>query len=185
MPEEHAAEQPLKGASGIEPLFTFPHPVNEYGSRSIAGLSFFTATATATATAIGEAWLTLALVHLFIAGVIAGPKLTPTDWLTTKFIVPRVIKRPVAGPPKQFAQGAGLVFSVAAAALAIGFGMGMAAWVLIGILVLFSGLEAFVGFCMGCYIFGDLMRFGTIPAELCQRCADLNFGPAVKLQARS
>ena len=52
MPEEHAAEQPLKGASGIEPLFTFPHPVNEYGSRSIAGLSFFTATATATATAI-------------------------------------------------------------------------------------------------------------------------------------
>jgi len=63
--------------------------------------------------------------------------------------------------------------------------MEMAGWVLIGILVLFSGLEAFVGFCMGCYVFGYLMCFGIIPAELCQRCADLNFGPAVKLQARS
>lgn len=178
------AEQPIKGASGIDPLFTFPHPVNEYAARSLAGLTFFTAIAII---AVGEAWLTLALVYLFAAGVIAGPKLTPTGWLATKVIVPRFIKRkrPVAGPPKQFAQGVGLVISVAAAILAIGFGLEFAAWVLLGVLVLFSGLEAFVGFCMGCFVFGYLMRFGVIPAELCQRCADLNFGPAVKLQAES
>ena len=46
-----------------------------------------------------------------------------------------------------------------------------------------AGLEAFAGFCAGCFAFGYLMRFGIIPAEVCQRCADLNFGPKAKSSA--
>ena len=43
-------------------------------------------------------------------------------------------------------------------------------------LVLFAGLEAFVGFCAGCFVFGYLMRWGLIPAETCERCNNLSFG---------
>ena len=172
----------IKGASGLAPLFTFPHPVNEYASRSIAGLTFVLALAIIVA---DVAWLTLFLVYLFAAGVVAGPKLTPTGWLTTKLILRRFIKRkrPVAGPPKQFAQGVGLVLTALAAVLAIGFGLNGIAWGVLGVLVLFSGLEAFVGFCAGCFVFGYLMRWGLIPAELCQRCNDLNFGKTVASRA--
>ena len=50
-----------------------------------------------------------------------------------------------------------------------------AAYAVISVLILFAGLEAFAGFCAGCFVFGYLIRFGLIPAKLCQRCADLNF----------
>jgi len=172
----------MKGASGIAPLFTFPHPVNEYGSRSIAGLTFALAIAVI---AVDQAWLSLFLVYLFAAGVVAGPKLTPTGWLTSKVILPYVIKRkrPVAGPPTQFAQGIGLVLTALAAVLSIGGGLNGIAWGVLGMLVLFSGLEAFAGFCAGCFVFGYLMRWGLIPAELCQRCNDLNFGKTAASQA--
>jgi hypothetical protein len=176
--------EPLKGASGIAPLLSFPHPVNEYGSRTIAGLTF----ALAGLTIVAQwPWLTVLLVYLFAAGVVAGPKLTPTGWLTTKVLLPYVIKRkrPTAGPPKQFAQGVGLVLSVAAAVLALVFGLNGIAYGVLGVLVFFSGLEAFVGFCAGCFVFGYLMRWGLIPAELCQRCNDLNFGPLKPAEAGS
>jgi hypothetical protein len=174
--------EPLKGASGIGPLFTFPQPVNEYASRSIAGLTFVIALLTIVAQ---FEWMIAGLVYLFAAGVIAGPKLTPTGWLTTKVIMPKLIrrKRPVAGPPKQFAQGVGLVLSTVSLVLAFVFGMEGAAYAVLGILVFFSGLEAFVGFCAGCFVFGYLMRFGLVPAELCQRCNDLNFGVPGKAKA--
>jgi hypothetical protein len=171
------SDESLKGASGIAPLLSFPHPVNEYAARALAGLTFATAIAVIL---INSAWLTLLLVYLFLAGVVAGPKLTPTGWLAVNVVVPRFIKKKkiVAGPPKQFAQGVGLVFSLAAAVLAIGFGMETAAFSLIGVLVLFSGLEAFAGFCMGCFVFGYLMKWGIIPAELCARCNDITLGRA-------
>ena len=171
------ATEPLRGVSGIDPLFSFPHPINEYAARTLAGLTFGVAVITI---AVGWEWLTLFLVYLFAAGVVAGPKLTPTGLLTTKVIVPRFVKRkrPVAGPPKQFAQGVGLVITGASAVLALGFGLEGIAYSLLGVLVLFSALEAFVGFCAGCFVFGYLMRWGLIPAELCQRCNDLNFGSA-------
>jgi hypothetical protein len=123
--------EPLKGASGIGPLFTFPHPVNEYASRSIAGLTFVIALLTIVAQ---FEWMIAGLVYLFAAGVIAGPKLTPTGWLTTKVIMPKLIrrKRPVAGPPKQFAQGVGLVLSTVSLVLAFVFGMEGAAYGVLG-----------------------------------------------------
>ena len=169
------ASESVKGASGVSTLFTFPHPVNEYASRTIAALTF---ALTVLTIAADWPWLILLLVYLFAGGVVGGPKLTPTGWLTTKVIMPRIIRRqrPVAGPPKQFAQAVGLAFTSAAAVLALVFGQAAAANVLLGVLALFAGLEAFVGFCAGCFAFGYLMRWGVIPEELCQRCNDLNFG---------
>jgi hypothetical protein len=171
------ATEPIKGESGLKTFFSFPHPVNEYAARALAGLTFATAIAVI---AIQSSWLLLLLVYLFAAGVVAGPKITPTGWLAVYVIGPRFIKRKkiVAGPPKQFAQGVGMVFSVTAAVLAIVFGQEVVAFSLVGVLVVFSGLEAFAGFCMGCFVFGYLMKWGVIPAELCQRCNDITFGSA-------
>ena len=155
--------------------------MNEYTSRTIAGLTFGIAVLTIAA---DQPWLIVALVYLFVGGVLAGPKLTPTGYVAVKLIVPKLIKKKqlVAGPPKQFAQAVGLVLMALAFVLAYPLGLTGAAYVTVGVLALFSGLEAFVGFCMGCFVFGYLMRFGVIPEELCQRCADLNFGPALQRQ---
>ncbi len=99
--------------------------------------------------------------------------------LATRVIAPKIPRRtkPVAGPPKQFAQTVGLAFSVTALVLVYGFGLVGAALAALGVLVLFAGLEAFVGFCAGCFVFGYLMRWGLIPAETCERCNNLSFAP--------
>ena len=40
--------------------------------------------------------------------------------------------------------------------------------------MLFRSLEAFAGFCLGCVIFGFLMRRGVIPETVCEDCADIS-----------
>jgi hypothetical protein len=148
--------------------------VNEYASRANAGMMFTLAIVTV---ALDVPAILFAMVYLFLAAAVAGPTFTPTGQLAVRVIAPKLIrrKRLVAGPPKQFAQSVGLLLSTVALVLAYGFGMVGAAYAVIGVLILFAGLEAFAGFCAGCFVFGYLIRFGLIPAELCQRCADLNF----------
>ena len=36
-----------------------------------------------------------------------------------------------------------------------------------------ASLEAFVGFCLGCWMFGRLMKFGVIPETVCLDCLDI------------
>ena len=160
--------------SGLRALFTFPHPVNEYAARSVAAMVFVLAVFIIVA---DVRWLLFVLGYGFLARVLTGPKLSPMGLLATRVIAPKVIRRSklVAGPPKQFAQTVGLAFSVTALVLVYGFGLVGAAYGVLGVLVLFAGLEAFVGFCAGCFVFGYLMRWGFIPAATCERCNNLNF----------
>ena len=85
----------------------------------------------------------------------------------------------VPGPPKRFAQGMGVAFSVTAAVLTFGFDQFVAAQVVLGLLVVAASLEAFAGLCLGCKIFAIRMRLGLIPEEVCEECNDL-WGPAAK-----
>ena len=165
--------------SGLRALFTFPHPVNEYAARSVAAMVFVLAVFIIVA---DVRWLLFVLAYGFLARVLTGPRLSPMGLLATRVIAPRVIRRSklVAGPPKQFAQTIGLGFSVAALVLVDGFGLVGAGYAVLGVLVLFAGLEAFVGFCAGCFVFGYLMRWGLIPAETCERCNNLNFGAELR-----
>lgn len=174
--------EPLKGASGLRTLFSFPHPVNEYAARSVAAMVF---TLAIVIVAFDVRWLTFFLAYGFLARVLTGPKLSIMGTLATKVVAPKVLRksRPVAGPPKQFAQGVGLVFSLTSIVLIYGFGLVGLAYGVLAVLIVFAGMEAFLGFCMGCFVFGYLMRWGIIPAELCQRCNDLNFARALKNQA--
>jgi hypothetical protein len=49
-----------------------------------------------------------------------------------------------------------------------------AAVLVIGVvMVVFPALEAFFGFCVGCVLFGLLMRAGLVPEDICLDCADL------------
>jgi hypothetical protein len=41
------------------------------------------------------------------------------------------------------------------------------------VMVVFPALEAIAGICVGCIVFGWLMRLGVIPESVCLECADI------------
>jgi hypothetical protein len=161
----------------FDKLLAFPNPVNEVSARLVAG-----GVALLTVTAIGteQLWITALIAYGFVARVLAGPTLSPLGLLVTKVITPRlpVAPRYVPGPPKRFAQGVGAVVSIAAAVLALAFQMNAAAYALLGILIAAATLEAVFAFCVGCSVFGFLMRVGLIPDAVCERCSDASATPA-------
>jgi Domain of unknown function (DUF4395) len=159
-------------------IIGFPNPVNEKAARTVAAgvLLLSTLTLVLSLTA-GDSWLWLTvLISLgFIARVLTGPKLSPLGQFATKVVAPRLgAPKLVAGPPKRFAQGIGTVITtVAVAALALGYPI--ATQVLLGLMIVASGLESIFAFCIGCKIFGGLMRLGLIPAETCAACNNISF----------
>ena len=78
----------------------------------------------------------------------------------------------MAGPPKRFAQGMGVAFSVTALVLT-GLGFWTAAEVFLGLLAAAAFLESAFGLCLGCKAFAVLMRAGVVPEEVCERCNDI------------
>ncbi|RDV09305.1 DUF4395 domain-containing protein [Arthrobacter sp. RT-1] len=152
-------------------LFAFPNPVNEYAARVTAGLVVLLALLTAAA---GSVWGLLAIAAGFWLRLLFGPRISPLALLSVKVITPRLGKvKLVPGPPKRFAQGIGAFVSTASLLL-YAAGAVPAAWTVLGILVVAASLEAFLGFCLGCAIFGLLQRRGLIPAEVCEACNDIN-----------
>ena len=47
------------------------------------------------------------------------------------------------------------------------------------VLIAAAGLEAIFAFCLGCKVFGLLMRAGLVPDEVCAECADIWSRPGV------
>jgi len=152
-------------------LIGFPDPVNEVSARLVAA---GVVTMAVTAIALDWRWLTVVLAYGFIARVLTGPKASPLGLFVTKVATPRLPFAPklVPGPPKRFAQGIGVVFSVTALALTIAGEWG-AAQVVLGLLTGAAFLEAAFGLCLGCKIFALLMRVGVIPETVCERCDEL------------
>lgn len=148
----------------------FPDPVDEVSARLVAAGVVVLAAA---AIVFQAPWLTAVLAYGFIARVVTGPRLSPLGLLVTRVVRPRVPVEPrlIPGPPKRFAQAMGAAITTTAAILALGFGLDGAAYVLLGMLIVAAGLEAFLGFCLGCKIFGLLMQAGVIPQDVCERCA--------------
>ena len=154
-------------------MFTFPNPVNEYAARTVAAGVLVMAVA---AIAFQQPWILIPLTYGFWARVLAGPRLSPLGQLATRVIAPRLPwgPKPVAGPPKRFAQAMGVVFSTTALILWFGFGLGAATWVVVGLLACAATLESVFGICLGCIVFGYLMRAGVIPQEVCAACSDIS-----------
>lgn len=156
-------------------LFSFPDPVNEISARLVAGGVVLLS---ALAIGLDQPWLTAVIAYGFLARVLSGPTLSPLGQLATRVPTPRLpfAPRPVPGPPKRFAQGIGAALSSSAALLALAFGLSTAAYALLGLLIVAATLESAFGLCLGCKMFGLLMRAGVIPEEVCVRCADISAG---------
>jgi Domain of unknown function (DUF4395) len=153
-------------------LFDFPDPVNEVSARLVAvGVVLMSLLILV----FGQTWLIAVLAYGFVARVLTGPTLSPLGTFVTTVVTPRlpIEPRPTPGPPKRFAQGIGATLSVAAAIAHFGFGETTVALVLVGGILLAASLEGFAGYCLGCKIFGALMRAGVIPESVCEACNDL------------
>jgi hypothetical protein len=158
-------------------IIGFPNPVNEKAARVVAGgvllLSIVTLVLGVT---VDNAWLWLvAPIALgFWARVLTGPKLSPLGRLATQLVAPRLgAPKFVAGPPKRFAQAIGtLVTTVGVVFLAAG--LPGATEILLGLMIVAAGLESIFAICIGCAIFGVLMRRGLVPEETCEACADIS-----------
>ncbi|MGH9126777.1 MAG: DUF4395 domain-containing protein [Acidimicrobiales bacterium] len=154
-------------------LFSFPNPVNEKSARLVATGVVLMCLATIV---LNQPWLTAVIAYGFIARVLTGPTLSPLGQLVTRVITPRLPGRAklVPGPPKRFAQGMGAFMSTLACVLALGFGLTTLAYVVLGLMAAAAFLEAAFAYCLGCKIFGLLMRRGIIPPSVCEECADIS-----------
>jgi hypothetical protein len=155
----------------LGPVFSFPNPVNEKAARVVAGVVALTAIVTLATSAY---WLLIPLAYGFWARVLTGPTLSPLGRFATRVAAPRLgAPRYVPGPPKRFAQGVGAAITTTAAVLALGFGAETATDVLLLALVAAATLESVFAVCVGCQIFGLLMRAGLVPASVCADCTDI------------
>jgi hypothetical protein len=150
----------------------FPNPVNETSARLVAAGVVLQV---ALFLVLREGWLLVPLAYGFVARVLTGPRLSPLGWFVTHVVTPRLHgeHRFVPGPPKRFAQGVGVVFSVGAS-IAWWLGSPPVAIVLISMLGIAASLEAFGGICLGCIVFARLMHWGLVPESVCADCADLS-----------
>jgi hypothetical protein len=155
----------------IRTIFTFPNPVNERAARTVAFVVMLLAVLTL---ATSWYWLLVPLAYGFIARVLAGPTLSPLGRLASSVVAPRLgSQKPVPGPPKRFAQAMGAALTTAAAIAALAFAARGVADVLLVMLILAAGLESIFAFCVGCQIFGLLMRVGVVSEAVCAECADI------------
>ena len=149
----------------------FPLVVNEKAARVVAaGVVLLAALALAT----GWLWLSVLMAVGFALRVLAGPRFSPLGRLAASVLAPRLGEpRLVSGAPKRFAQGVGLAFTLGAS-VAWALGAATVAVVLLSVLLVFAALEAVVGFCAGCYVFGHLIRLGVVSDDTCVECADIS-----------
>jgi hypothetical protein len=152
-------------------LFTFPNPVNEVSARLVAAGVVVMCLLTMS---FNLKWATVVIAYGFAARVLSGPTLSPLGQLVTRVLTPRlhVPAHPVAGPPKRFAQGIGLAFSLSALVLTIAGDWG-AAQIVLGLLAAAAFLESAFGLCLGCKVFALLIRLGVVPEEVCERCNNI------------
>ncbi len=152
------------------PLLSFPDPVNEKAARVVAGV---VAAASWLIVVTGWHWLLVPLAYGFWARVLTGPTLSPLGRFAVQVAAPRLgAPKEVPGPPKRFAQGVGATLS-SAALMAWLAGSGGTATVLAAMIGVAATLEAALAFCLGCTMFGLLMRIGVIPERVCEACNDL------------
>ena len=125
----------------------------------------------------GAAWILVPLTYGFLARVTTGPAFSPLGLLSTKVITPRlhIQHRFVAGPPKRFAQFVGLLFSTTASVLWL-LDFTAASRVVAAMLAAAAFLEAVFAVCLGCIMFGWMIRWGVIPERVCEQCSNLNLG---------
>jgi hypothetical protein len=160
-------------------FFSFPNPVNEVAARTVAGGVLVMALVTLLADLPG---LLIVITYGFWARVLTGPTMSPLGQLATRVVAPRLpnYAKPVPGPPKRFAQGIGAAVTSIATICWL-TGEWRVSQVLLVLMVVFAFMESVLAICVGCHIFGFLMRRGVIPESVCEDCADISRRIPVKI----
>jgi hypothetical protein len=127
-------------------------------------------------------WIYAVLAVDFTLRTVVGPKASPLAIIVQRFVRPavRLPRRPTAGAPKRFAAGVGAVLTSVAAILWL---LDFAPMVVVAIgvvMVVFPALESILGVCVGCKVFGVLMKLGVVPEEICLECADISLRNPVR-----
>lgn len=158
-------------------FFTFPNPVNVTDSR-IHGLCtcFLVALTILLDYFFNFYYVTWYLAVGFILRVLCGPRLDIQSFivlfiLTPLFteVIPLFEDKFTPGPPRHFAQFIGLIFSCVGLILRI-TGYQYVSWAILLGLFFASGLAGFFSYCLGCTIFGMMMKIGVIPETTCLAC---------------
>lgn len=149
----------------------FPNIVDDVTVRLIAGVVLLLAVVALTA---HQWWLYAVLAADFVLRAGWGPSASPVAIVVNRWVRPRVPAGPryTAGPPKRFAAAIGAVLTAAASVLWLA-GASTPVVVIGVVMVVFPALESLAGVCVGCIVFGWLMRLGVIPESVCLECADI------------
>jgi hypothetical protein len=167
-------------------LFEFPNPVNEKAARTVAGVVLVLSIVTLALSFVDNAWLWIVavLAYGFVARVLTGPTLSPLGSIAMKIVAPRLGEaKPVAGPPKRFAQGVGAAFTVSGV-IFLAVGLPGVTQILVGFMIVAAGLESIFAYCLGCKVFAVLMRLGWIPQETCEACNNVTARIDAQLAAK-
>jgi hypothetical protein len=151
----------------------YPRVVDDVTVRLIAAVVLVLALV---AIDLHQWWIYPLLAVDFTLRAAFGPRFSPLAQGVVRFVRPRISTppRPTPGPPKRFAAGIGAVLTSVAALLWL-LGVAPLVVVTIGvIMVAFPALESILGICVGCKLFGLLMKLGVIPREICLECADIS-----------
>ena len=150
--------------------FRFPNPVNEKAARVVAGAVLIMVLATLLTSWY---WVLIPLAYGFWARVAAGPTVSPLGWTAQNVIAPRLgAKRPVpvrrSALPRASARSSQRQrwFSYSRSHTR--------PQTPLVLLAVAAALESILGYCIGCKIFGLLMRIGVIPDAVCDECADVS-----------
>lgn len=158
----------------------FPNIVDDVSVRLIAGVVLALGVL---ALAAHQWWLYAVLAVDFVLRAGWGPSASPVARLVQR-VRPHVPAPPryTAGPPKRFAAAIGGVLTVAATVLWL-VGTSVPVVVIGVVMIVFPALEVLAGVCVGCLVFGWLMRVGLIPESVCVECADISRRAAVRQAA--
>jgi len=81
------------------------------------------------------------------------------------------LPRMVAAAPKRFAARLGFGMFLAAVVMATVVHLETLAWIVAAMVMTLAALEAASGFCVGCILYGWMVRAGWIVADDCPTCA--------------
>lgn len=110
-----------------------------------------------------NAWVLVAFVGLVMLVGTLAPTAGLFKQIYTRVLRPAGLLKPKVVPddarPHLFAQGVGALFLLAST-LALLAGAAGWGWLLAGIVVVLAGVNLFLGFCVGCFMYYQLARRG-------------------------
>ncbi|MBM4435972.1 MAG: DUF4395 domain-containing protein [Actinobacteria bacterium] len=119
----------------------------------------------------GGGWIALAVGAVLALGTL-DPRLALFQQVYFRALRPAGLVKPVirreSASPHRFAQGLGGVFSLASGVVVLLTGS-VAGWVLAWIVIVLAGVTLFAGFCLGCFVYLHLDRWGLLPKAMSDR----------------